>query len=236
MKTPSPIICEVMGRAGLDVICLDTEHAPFGRRDLDLCLMALRYLSIPSIVRIPTLSSEHILNALDCGATGVLVPHVITREDAQRAVDLAHYGRGRGYAGSSRSADYMGRSMAEQLNSAHKETCVIAQIEDADALDHLDDLFKTEMVDAFFIGRADLTVSLGYSDPNEPAVVDTVAEICRKGRAAGRTIGMFTGRTDEIATWCELGASLFLMSSDHAMLLKGAQSLNDAVRPQLVTR
>jgi len=236
LKTPSPIVCEVMGRAGLDAVCLDAEHAPFGRCELDLCLLALRSQGVPSIVRIPTLSSEHVLNALDCGATGILVPHVVTATDAERAVNLAHYGRGRGYAGSSRSAGYMGRSMAEQLKAAGEETCVIAQIEDAEALDHLDDLFRVEMVDAFFIGRADLTVSLGFQDPNEPQVIDTVAEICRRAQAAGRTVGMFTGKANEIASWHELGASLFLMSSDHAMMLAGAKSLNDTVRPQLGNR
>ena len=76
LKTPSPIVCEVMNRAGMDLVCIDAEHAPFGRTELDLCLMAFRAGGTPAIVRVPELAPAPILNALDCGATGVLVPPV----------------------------------------------------------------------------------------------------------------------------------------------------------------
>ena len=51
-KTPSPIVHEVLGLSPLDCICIDAEHAPFGRSELDLCLMALRAADMPSLVRV----------------------------------------------------------------------------------------------------------------------------------------------------------------------------------------
>ncbi|NRA29988.1 MAG: hypothetical protein HRU11_06975 [Parvularculaceae bacterium] len=232
LKTPSPIVCEVMNRAGMDLVCIDAEHAPFGRTELDLCLMAFRAGGTPAIVRVPELAPAPILNALDCGATGVLVPHVLSGEQAQKAVDFSLYGQGRGFAGSSRSAGYMAKSMADHVVSSNATTCVIGQIEDAEALGALDDILAVDQMDALFIGRADLTVSLGYDNPNTPEVVEAVTEICRKGKERGRTIGMFTGNTAEIASWREQGASLFLLSSEHAMMLDGARRLNETVRAQ----
>lgn len=232
IKTPSAIICEVINRSGMDLVCLDAEHAPFGRADLDLCLLALHAGGMPALVRVPSLSSEHVLNALDCGATGVLVPHVKSAEEAEKAVRYATYGKGRGFAGSSRAARYMARGMAEHISAANAHTCVVGQIEDAEALNHLDDIFSTDGMDAFFIGRADLTVSLGYNTPNTPEVIDAVTEICRLGAEKGKTIGMFTSNLDEIAGWRAKGASLFLLSSEHAMMLEGAKALNERVRPQ----
>ena len=73
LKTPSPILVEVLGSAGLDLLCLDAEHAPFDRAALDLCIMAARANGLATLVRTPTAAAEHVLNALDCGADGVLL-------------------------------------------------------------------------------------------------------------------------------------------------------------------
>jgi 2-keto-3-deoxy-L-rhamnonate aldolase RhmA len=230
LKTPSAMICEVLGRTDLDLVCIDAEHAPFDRRDVDACVFALNAVGKSSVVRPPSASHEHILNALDCGAEGVLIPHVATAEAARDAVDAAHYGRGRGYAGSSRAAGYGARTMAEHMAKSRDRTLVIAQIEDAEALEHLDGILGVDGLDACFIGRADLTVSMGAASMDAPEVLAAVERICRAGQAAGRTIGMFTANADEIPRWRALGASLFLLSSDHGFMLAGAAALSARVR------
>ncbi|MCR9078520.1 MAG: aldolase/citrate lyase family protein [Hyphomonadaceae bacterium] len=230
LKTPSAMVCEVLGRSDLDVICLDAEHSPFDRGDINDCVLALRHVGKPSLVRIPANRPEQILNALDCGATGVLVPHVITGEDAESLAGNAHFGTGRGYAGSSRAAGYGARNMAEHKARSAEETVVIAQIEDAEALDNLDAIFAAATIDAFFIGRADLSVSLGADGPNDPQVIEAVEAICAKGREAGVSIGMFTGNLDELPKWCAAGASLFLLGSDHGFMLTGAAQMAKQVR------
>ncbi|MEM0984935.1 MAG: aldolase/citrate lyase family protein [Pseudomonadota bacterium] len=224
-KTPSPMICEVFGRSELDVICLDAEHSPFDRGDINDCILALKHSRKPSLVRIPANHPEYILNALDCGADGVLVPHVMTGEDASGVARAAHFGSGRGYAGSTRAAGYGARSMADHKRLSAQETVAIAQIEDAHALDHLDDILVTEAIDAFFIGRADLSVSLGADGPNAPEVIEAVEMICRKGSERGVTIGMFTANLSEIPKWRDIGASLFLLGSDHGFMLDGAKTM-----------
>jgi staphyloferrin B biosynthesis citrate synthase len=232
LKTPSSMICEVLGRSGLDLVCIDAEHSPFDRRDIDACVHALTHAGMPSLVRIQANSPEHILNALDCGATGILAPHVISKVDASELVANSHYGAGRGYAGSTRAAGYGARSMSEHKRLSADTTVVVAQIEDAQAMDNLDDLFATPGIDAFFIGRADLSVSLGADGPNDPKVIAAVEEICRRGQEAGACVGMFTGDLSEISKWQATGATFFLLSSDHALLLNGAEQMSRTVRDQ----
>ena len=224
------MICEVLGRSDLDLICIDAEHSPFDRKDVNDCVLALNHVGKPSLVRIPANRPEHILNALDCGATGILVPHVITGDDANALAGNAHFGSGRGYAGSTRAAGYGARKMAEHKAKSAESTTVVAQIEDAEALSNIDDILSTEAIDAFFIGRADLSVSLGAESPNEPQVIEAVEMICRKGKEAGATIGMFTEDLLELPKWRAAGASLFLLGSDHGFMLSGASSLTQAVR------
>lgn len=226
IKTPSPIVCEVLGKTELDVVCLDAEHSPFDRLVQDQCLQVLQAGQMPSLVRVPTGSPEHILNALDCGATGVVIPHVTSPELAESIVKAGHYGPGgRGYAGSTRAAGYTTKAMATHLRDSASTSVLIAQIEDLEALDAIDEIAAVDGLDCLFIGRIDLTVALGADSPSDPVVVKAVERICRSAVDHGRRVGMFVGNLDEVSHWQEQGASLFLLSSDQAFMLQGAASL-----------
>jgi 2-keto-3-deoxy-L-rhamnonate aldolase RhmA len=231
VKIPSPSVCEILGQSELDAICLDAEHAPFGRTELDACIAAIRATNVTPLVRVPSAEPHDILNALDCGATGIVVPHVRTVEDAQAICQRSLYGPGgRGFAGSSRAAGFAGKAIADQLSESADETTIIAQIEDPEALDVIDEIAAVERVDCLFIGRIDLTVALGKNDPNDPIVVDAVASICAAGQKANKTIGMFVSSVSEAKQWQKHGASLFLLQSDQAFLLAGAAKLTAALR------
>lgn len=105
VKTSHPQIFEVLAQTSLDLLVVDAEHAPFDRSDIDLAVMASRAGGIPVIVRPAEGSPSAILNALDCGADGVLVPHVRSAAEARAVARAAHYGPdGRGYAGTTRAA------------------------------------------------------------------------------------------------------------------------------------
>ena len=67
VKTPAPVVCEVLAGTGLDVLTLDAEHAPFGRAELDACLAICRASGVPALVRVPSADPAQILNALDGG-------------------------------------------------------------------------------------------------------------------------------------------------------------------------
>ncbi len=232
LKTPSAIVCEVLGYTPLACVCIDAEHAPFGRMELDSCLAALRAAGMPALVRVQTGTAGEILSALDSGATGVVLPHVITGEQAAEGVRLAHYGSGgRGYAGSSRAAGYTTKPMAQHLRDSAATTTVIAQIEDREALAHLDAIAATEGVDCLFVGRMDLTLSLGASSPLDPIVIDAVEQICAAGQRHGKTVGMFVPGGENCADWQRKGATLFLLASDQQFMIDGARALMGKLAP-----
>jgi 2-keto-3-deoxy-L-rhamnonate aldolase RhmA len=229
-KTPSAILHEVLGLSQLDCICIDAEHAPFGRTELDACIAALRAADMPALVRVSHAAPHEILSALDCGASGVVIPHVVSAEAAAAAVAAAHYGRrgaddGRGYAGSSRAAGYGTKPMLTHIADSAVRTTVVAQIEDAEALDVLDDIAQVEGIDCLFVGRMDLTVSLGAAKPDDPQVIEAVEKICAAGRRHGRCVGMFVPPSEELGRWRRQGATFFLLASDQQFLLAGAKAL-----------
>ena len=230
VKTPHSHVVEVLALSPLDLIVLDAEHAPFDRASLDLCIMAARAGGKPVFVRPASSSHEHILNALDCGADGVIVPHVRSAAEAREIVRACHYvPGGRGFAGSSRAAGYTTLGMAKH-RAAAKDVIVIAQIEDVEAVEAIDEIATVEGIDALFIGRADLTISYAADTPDDAVVVAAVDRICAAGQAAGRTVGMFLSRVSDVAEWRAKGASLFVLQSDQDFLLKGAAGLAEAIR------
>ena len=234
VKTPHPHVVEVLALSPLDVLVLDAEHAPFDRRDLDACIMAARAGGKPVLVRPASSAHEQILNALDCGADGVIVPHVRSAQEAREIVRACHYGpagntQARGFAGSSRAAGYTMLGMAKHRDAA-KGVVVIVQIEDVEAVECIEEIVAIEGIDALFIGRADLTISYAAETPDDAVVVAAVDRICAAGKAAGRTVGMFLGRVGDVPEWRAKGASLFVLQSDQDFLLKGAAVLAEAVR------
>ena len=229
LKTPHPHIMEVLASTGLDCVVIDAEHAPFDRRDIDACVMAAQLGGLPVLVRTPYGSAEQILNALDCGADGVLVPHVRSATEARAVALSAHYvSGGRGYAGSSRAARYGTKSMPDHKAASAAKTVVVAQIEDVEALDQIDAIAAVDGIDALFIGRIDLTVSLGCESPDDPKVIAAVERIVAACVAASRPVGMFVSRAADVAVWREKGATLFLLGSDHGFVREGAKALRGA--------
>lgn len=224
VKTPSPIVVEVLSTTSLDCLCLDAEHAPFDRGSLDSCIHAARSGDMNVLVRVPSGAPEHLLNALDCGATGVVVPHVRSVAEAQAVVKAARYGPegGRGYAGSSRAAGYTTTAMGQHKQNSAARTVVITQIEDPEAVEQVEAIAEVAGIDALFVGRVDLTVAYGAESQDDPRVVAAVERICAAGLAAGKPVGMFLARLEDVARWRARGASLFLLGSDHGFLLAGA--------------
>ncbi len=224
IKTPSRIVAEVLGLSSLDAVVLDVEHAPFGRLEIDRVVGALRAADMPSIVRVSSDSPHDIRNALDCGASGILVPHVTRANQAEAIVKAAHFGEGgRGFAGSPRAAGYGTKKMADHIADSREHTTVIVQIEDLAALEQVGDIARSG-VDAVFIGRSDLAVAMG-KPVSDPEVIDQVRRVCTQAKRAGTTVGMFTPDFKEIPGWIDDGASLFLLSSDQSFLLDGANAL-----------
>ena len=231
-RTPSPVLAEVFGGVGFDCVCVDAEHGPLDRADIDLLLMAFRAAGTPVIVRPPSGQDDHILNALDCGAAGIMVPHVNTGEAAHQVVAAATYHEGRGFAGATRSSGYGARAMAEHIRLSNAERITIGQVEDAEALDNIDDIVAAPL-DCIFIGRSDLTVSMGLTDRNAPEVIEACEMVTRKAVEAGRVVGTFTADMGELPRWREMGVSFFLLGSEFGMLKAGAKAFKGRVEGAL---
>lgn len=229
LKVPTGHTTELLGAVGFDFVIADEEHSAFDRRATDQVLLAARAWNVHAVVRVPSASPAPILAALDGGADGILVPHVTSAEQASAIVSAARYRGGRrGFALATRAADHGNLKPWEHIDSSDARIAVIAQIEDAEAIEKAGEIAAVEGVDALFIGRGDLFVSLGASDINAPEVRDAVARIAAAGLAAGKAVSAFASSLEEVAWLRALGVTAFMYSSEHGLLRTAAVQLLDA--------
>jgi 2-keto-3-deoxy-L-rhamnonate aldolase RhmA len=225
IKTPATQPVEVLGAAGLDFVVIDQEHAPFDRVTVDALILAGKAAGIAVLVRVPGSEARDILPALDCGAQGVLVPHVDTVARARDVVAGSRYAGGRrGFTNSSRAGGYGELGFREHVAAADASTAVLAMIEDLEALAALPHIMRTPGLDAAFIGRGDLSIALGASSPAAPAVIEATETIAAAARAAGKALCAHVDRVDspDVAWLRGLGVSAFIVSSDQGLLRSAA--------------
>ncbi len=186
----SPDILDQLGPLGFDAAWIDTEHGNFTWGDLGNIARVCDLWDMASLVRVTTNEPSMIMRTLDQGVDGIIVPHVNTREEAQRVVDSAKYAPigHRGVGGGRRS--YGDPQWVEKAND---HTIVVAMIEDIQAIDDLPNILKVENIDVFFVARNDLAQSMGLlGQPTHPDVTaakeKAVAQIVAAGRIAGTAV------------------------------------------------
>lgn len=215
IKTPHHMIIEALGGTGLDYVILDAEHSTFGIAEIDRCLLAARASGLPALVRLTEGRPADILRVLDMGATGFLVPHVVTADQARAIVAASQYGAGgRGFAGTTRAGNY-GRVPVTQHLEASKDVVVVLQIEDPEGVEDIEEIAAVPGIGACFIGRADLAVAYGTNDLDAPAVEEAVEKVVAACKANGIPLSTFAPKMEDARAWFDRGVSMIAVASEH---------------------
>jgi 2-keto-3-deoxy-L-rhamnonate aldolase RhmA len=225
VKTPTTHATEILGLLGFDFVVFDQEHAPLGHDALDRMILAARAYNIAGIVRVGDPSEASILSVLDCGASGVLVPHVATVDKARHIVACCRYRGGkRGFANTTRAGEYGGRSFSDHMDAEDAEVACVAMIEDVAALENIDAIVKVEGLDAIFIGRGDLTAAIGAPSMTSPETHRLVEPIMEAAQRADLPVIMLCPNRADVVAMSKLGATAFMASSDHGFMRSAAMA------------
>lgn len=233
IKTPTTHATEILGMVGFDFVVIDQEHAPFASQAIDVMVLAARASDIAGIVRIGDPGEANILSVLDCGASGVLVPHVASVDKAREVAAACRYRGGRrGFANTTRAGRYGEASFAEHMTGQDAQVACIAMIEDVAALDHIDAIAAVPGIDAFFIGRGDLTAAIGAPSMTSAETHALVVPIMAAARKANMPVVVLSPDRKDAVAMARLGATAFMYSSDQGMLKQAArQALTEFAPP-----
>ena len=228
-------VAEMIRDVGLDWVFIDTEHTALDLQPLQSLLIALG--DLPVIVRVPGNDPVHIKRVLDMGASGVLVPHIRSAEEARMAVAACKYPpQGIRGTGPRRPSRY-GLDEKEYLARANDSTIVVIMIETVEVVNDMDAVLEVEGLDAFMFGAVDLSASMGLL-PNfdDPRVLGTIDEVVAK--AQGSSIGFASGRSPDAddsspfsrSNLLKQGLHIIPIASDEGLILQGARDMMDKFR------
>jgi len=198
-----PRVIEIAAMNGFDCIWVCEEHVANDYAVLESQILAAKSLNADLVVRVPRGSYSDYVRPLELDATGIMVPHVMSAEDARaiaRCVRFHPVGR-RAIDGGNRDAGYCNMDFNEYLDFVNRNRFVIAQIEDVEALDELDEICAVEGIDMIFFGPGDYSQSIGKpGDCNAAEVIAArrqVASAALKANKFAGTVGS-AGNVEEL--------------------------------------
>ncbi len=157
----TPIV-EIMANVGFEWLVIDMEHTSITEKEALQMIQIISLSKVAPIVRVGKNDELLIKRCMDAGAHGVVVPMVLNKEDAEKAVSYVKYPLlGKRGVGLFRAQNY-GLGFSEYKDWVEKNSIVIVQIEHIEAVNNLDEIMSVEGVDGFIIGPYDLSASIGF--------------------------------------------------------------------------
>ncbi len=233
LNIPSPIIVEIMARAGFDFYVVDGEHGVFNPESMDACVRTGDLGGFHPVIRVGDNTPITIQKAMDLLPAALLIPQVSSRADAERAVRSALFPPDgiRGNSPNTRYGGYSADAGPDLTRIANDAACILCQIEGAEGYANLDGILAIDRLDGVFIGPYDLSTSLGIpGQVDDPAVVDKMVEITEKAHARGKIVGTYCQDLARAERWRRAGIRLLAVGVDTSILYEGCRGIVEGLR------
>ena len=227
-------IGKIMATSGYDWLFIDMEH---NSMDIDIASqisVAAQDAGITPIVRVPDFAHHHATRVLDCGAMGVVFPHVENADIAKKLVSYCLYPpKGhRSMTGVLPQLDFKQQPIADVASTINKNMLIVIMLESPEAIDNVDSIAAIDGVDVVLIGTNDLCMEMGipgdYSNPKVKDAYIKVIEACKK---YGKTPGMGGVYNEELMSeYIKMGMRFILSGSDLSFMMQSASQRSNKLR------
>ncbi|MDT4761078.1 HpcH/HpaI aldolase family protein [Sphaerochaeta sp. PS] len=220
-----PSITEAMAVYGYDFIWIDAEHGPFDKHNLQMHVMAANAGGSAAFVRVTENNPAVIKPVLEMGIDGIIIPMVLTAEEASDAIKACLYPPSgiRGF-GPRRAIGYNQIPIGTYLQEAESSFLRIVQIEHSKAVENIEAILAVPGLDAIIIGPNDLSASIGLlGNSMQPQVLALGKRIILSAKKAGIPVGVSIGPDERaIRTWIDMGLDFISVGDDISFLQQGA--------------
>ncbi len=228
VTTPSVEAAAHLATLGFHFLWVEMEHSPVTLETLRLIVLAARGLPAAVFARVPVIELWTAKRVLDQGVAGVIFPFTTTGEKAALAAASCRYPpagrRGSGAAAAVRTWPVPG----SYYDSADREVMTVCVIEEARAVEEIEDIAATPGIDVLFIGTSDLSFSLGLrGKQDDPTHERAVARIADAARRHGKFLGRPARNPEQVRRFMEQGFLLFQMPTEIGLMEAGARQLLD---------
>ena len=233
-QTRTADIGKIMSTCGYDWLFIDMEH---NSMDIDIASqisVAAQDAGITPIVRVPDFAHHHATRVLDCGAMGIVFPHVDDATTAQRLVSNCLYPPNghRSMTGVLPQLDFKQKPIAEVAKLINDNMLIVIMLESPEAISNVDSIAEVEGVDVILIGTNDLCMEMGIpGDYNNPKVKEAYRKVIEACKKHGKTPGMGGVYNEELMSeYIGMGMKFILSGSDLSFMMQSASQRSNKLR------
>ena len=230
ITVPSVEVAAQVANMGFDFLWVEMEHSPITLETLRDIVHGTRALPAMTFARVPVNELWTAKRVLDAGVSGVMFPFSSTPELVRQAVAACRYpplGR-RGSGATLASFTWPGGPGYH--DSADANVVVITIVEEARAVEAIDEIAATPGLDALFIGTSDLSFSLGLrGDQNHPKLQEAIARVVAAAKRNGVAVGRPAVNPEKVEEFTRQGFTLFQGPTDIGLLAAGAKRYLDVL-------
>jgi len=230
LTLPSPQIAEIMAQVGFDWLMIDMEHSTIDLATAQTMVQAATAKSC-CLIRVRWNDSAVIKQALDIGCDGVIIPQILSAEEALAAVAACKYPPlGIRSLGIDRAQGY-GMTLLESAIGANDSIAVILHVEHIEAVNRIEAILEVAGIDGIFVGPYDLSASMGLigdvANHGVQKAIETVRVACED---RGVPIGIFATDAEAAGRYIVNGFQFVVLGGDILYLGCGGQQAMQTVR------
>ncbi len=221
-----PQLAELFGLSGFDYYILDAEHGLIDPAQAINVIRACERTNITPLVRIGSKDPKLVLQYLDAGMLGVMMPGLESVEEVKMLVEAVKYQPvGKRGVGLSRASGYMAYTSEapKYIQFANENTMVIIQFEDEKLLPEFEAMCSVQGVDACMIGPRDLSLNMGFPDgPNHPEVQEVIDKAIAIMKKVNIAAGITANTRADAAKQVARGANMIL-ATPQALIISASK-------------
>lgn len=187
---------EIAALAGFDCAWICGEHVPTDYSVMEKQVLAAKAYGMDILIRVPRGSYSDLIKPLEMDASGIMVPHVMSADDARKIVWQTKFhpiGR-RPADGGNADGMFCQFQFTEYIKFANENRFVIVQIEDPEPLDELEEICSIDGIDMIFFGPGDFSQGIGApGQMDHPKITATRKRIVETARKHGKFAGTVCG-------------------------------------------
>ena len=214
-----------------DWLWIDMQHSPIDSPTALAIVRSAEATGIHSLVRVGKNDSFLIGQALDIGASGVVVPMVNTVDDARKVVEAAKFPpAGRRSFGSRRLVGIYGYEYAD---AANERTVVLVQLESERAIKNADVIAAVDGIDGLIFSPDDYVREKGLNViiPRPPELGLAEKRAIAKAAASHKKIaGCFCDNPAALKTSLEIGYRLIVVAEEDTIIIEGCRAARKWVK------
>jgi 2-keto-3-deoxy-L-rhamnonate aldolase RhmA len=211
---------------GFHFLWAEMEHAPLSLESLRNIVLASRGLPAAVFARVPWVETWMAKRVLDQGVQGVIFPFTSTVEQGRTAAKACRYppfgrrGSGAGLAVATWPAP------GNYYDSADANVLVVCVIEEACAVDSIDEIAAMPGIDVIFIGTSDLSFSLGLRGRQDEPVLDgAIKKVIQAAQQHGKYLGRPAANAEEVKQFHAQGFQFFQSVTELGLMKLGAKQI-----------